>query len=89
MVEEASRYSKSYADLASSVAPTKQTLMFDPDAMIQGYQAMADRVRVLARALFDVEPKTGFEVRRVEPFREQSASAASYESGTPDGTRRL
>jgi hypothetical protein len=35
MVEEASRYSKSYADLASSAAPEKQTLMFDPDAMIQ------------------------------------------------------
>jgi len=32
-------------------------------------------------------PKTGFEVRRVEPFREASASGGSYRAGTPDGAR--
>jgi uncharacterized protein (DUF885 family) len=32
-------------------------------------------------------PKTSFEVRRVEPFREASASKGSYQAGTPDGSR--
>jgi uncharacterized protein (DUF885 family) len=41
----------------------------------------------LTRKLFNVSPKTGFEVRAVEPFREQSASGGSYRRGTPDGTR--
>ena len=59
----------------------------EADELIQGYRDMSDRVSGLARALFDVEPKTGFEVRRVEPFREQSASGGSYQAGTPDGSR--
>jgi uncharacterized protein (DUF885 family) len=37
--------------------------------------------------LFDVFPETRFEVRRVEPFREKSASGGSYSRGSPDGSR--
>ena len=36
--------------------------------------------------LFKNKPKTAFEVRRTEPFREKSA-AANYSSGSLDGTR--
>ena len=36
--------------------------------------------------LFDMKPKTPFEVRRTEAFRENSASA-EYNSGSLDGTR--
>ncbi|WP_303317884.1 DUF885 domain-containing protein [Flavivirga abyssicola] len=36
--------------------------------------------------LFGNQPKTGFEVRRTEPFREKSA-AANYNAGSLDGTR--
>lgn len=36
--------------------------------------------------LFDKKPKTPFEVRRTEAFREASASA-EYNPGTPDGSR--
>ncbi len=86
-VMEAVGFEGTLAEFFEFVNTDEQFFFDDPEEMIRGYQAMADRVRVLARALFDVEPKTGFEVRRVEPFREQSASAASYESGTPDGTR--
>ena len=42
---------------------------------------------MLSKKLFNVMPKTAFEVRRVEPFREASASKGSYQSGTPDGSR--
>ena len=59
----------------------------EPDQLIQGYRDMSDHVGGLARKLFDIEPKTDFEVRRVEPFREQSASGGSYQSGTMDGSR--
>ncbi|MEJ2128239.1 MAG: DUF885 domain-containing protein [Woeseiaceae bacterium] len=57
------------------------------DQLIQGYRDMSDRVSELAEKLFNVFPKTGFEVRRVEPFREASASGGSYRTGTPDGSR--
>lgn len=59
----------------------------EPEQLIQGYRDMESRVRSLTPALFDVAPKTGFEVRAVEPFRERSASGGSYRRGTPDGTR--
>jgi uncharacterized protein (DUF885 family) len=37
---------------------------------------------------FAIAPKADFEIRPVEPFREQSAASASYLPGSPDGTRR-
>lgn len=37
--------------------------------------------------LFITKPKAPLEIRRVEPFREQSAGKAFYSSGTPDGSR--
>ncbi len=57
------------------------------EELIQGYRDMTDHVTELAKALFDVSPKTAFEVRAVEPFREVSASNGSYRTGTPDGSR--
>jgi uncharacterized protein (DUF885 family) len=59
----------------------------EPEQLIQGYRDMSDHVSDSAKALFNVFPKTGFEVRRVEPFREVSASGGSYRTGTPDGSR--
>ena len=44
------------------------------------------RISALSTNLFDVFPKGGLEVRRVEPFREASAGGASYRTGTPDGS---
>ena len=58
------------------------------DQLIQGYRDMSDHVSELAKDLFNVFPKADFEVRRVEPFREASASGGSYRTGTPDGSRR-
>lgn len=37
--------------------------------------------------LFITKPKADFEVKRVEPFRENSAGRAFYQVGTPDGKR--
>ncbi|NQV86487.1 MAG: DUF885 domain-containing protein [Woeseiaceae bacterium] len=67
---------------------TDDQFYFDEaEELIQGYRDMSDHVSELTKSLFDVMPKTGFEVRRVEPFREASASGGSYQAGTPDGSR--
>ena len=67
---------------------TDDQFYFDePEQLIQGYRDMADHVAELSKKLFDVFPKTGFEVRRIEPFREQSAAGGQYRTGTPDGSR--
>ena len=67
---------------------TEPQFFFDePEQLIQGYRDMADHVNRLAEDLFEIFPETDFEVRRVEPFREKSASGGSYMAGTPDGSR--
>jgi len=67
---------------------TDEQFFYDEaEELIQGYRDMSDHISELSKKLFDVRPKTGFEVRRVEPFREASASGGSYQAGTPDGTR--
>jgi uncharacterized protein (DUF885 family) len=59
----------------------------EPEQLIQAYQDMSAEIEALAPQFFKLFPKTPFEVRRVEPFREQSASKGSYQSGSPDGSR--
>ncbi|MCH8117162.1 MAG: DUF885 domain-containing protein [Proteobacteria bacterium] len=67
---------------------TDEQFFFDePEQLIQGYRDMSDHIAGLATGLFDVFPKASFEVRRVEEFREQSSAGASYQAGTPDGSR--
>ena len=67
---------------------TDPQFFFDePEQLIQGYRDMADHINELAENLFEIFPQTAFEVRRVEPFREKSASGGSYMAGTPDGSR--
>jgi uncharacterized protein (DUF885 family) len=55
--------------------------------LINGYRQLKDKVTPLLPKLFDVMPKADYEVRAVEPFREQSASGGSYDSAAPDGSR--
>lgn len=66
---------------------TDQFYYDEPEQLIQGYQGLSDHITSLTPKLFNVFPKAGFEVRRVEAFRERSAGGASYTAGTPDGLR--
>jgi uncharacterized protein (DUF885 family) len=53
---------------------------FHPDSeeeLLQAYEDLRPRVEVAASRLFDITPEAEFEIRPVEPFREQSASGAS------------
>jgi uncharacterized protein (DUF885 family) len=54
--------------------------------IIDNFNAIHDRMKPQIAKLFDLKPKTPFEVRRTEAFREASASA-EYNQGSLDGTR--
>jgi uncharacterized protein (DUF885 family) len=58
-----------------------------PDEVIDGYRALKERATVAAQQLFSIAPKADFEIRPVEAFREKSASSASYQQATEDGSR--
>ena len=58
----------------------------DPEEVIANFNAIQKRMEPQLRALFDLRPKAGFEVRRTEAFREASASA-EYVPGSKDASR--
>ncbi len=51
------------------------------------YEGIRSRVDARVPALFGRLPKTPFEIRPVEAFREVSFAPAAYSSGLPDGSR--
>ncbi|CAM4137790.1 DUF885 domain-containing protein [Gillisia hiemivivida] len=57
-----------------------------PEDIIANFNAIHEKMKPQLDKLFDVTPKTQFEVRRTEAFRENSASA-EYNQGSLDGTR--
>lgn len=54
--------------------------------VIAFYDSIHEVMKPQIKKLFKSTPKTAFEVRRTEPFREKSA-AANYNPGSLDGTR--
>jgi uncharacterized protein (DUF885 family) len=56
------------------------------DEVIKNFNLIHDKMKPQINNLFDLKPKTKFEVRRTEKFRENSASA-EYSPGSLDGTR--
>ncbi|WP_436517685.1 DUF885 domain-containing protein [Ekhidna sp. To15] len=58
----------------------------NPQQVIHNFNAIHERMKPNLNELFDLTPKTPFEVRRTEAFREASASA-EYNPGSIDGTR--
>ncbi|HEY6098073.1 MAG TPA: DUF885 domain-containing protein, partial [Anaeromyxobacter sp.] len=59
----------------------------EPAALLEGYRDLQKRVNAALPRLFDVFPKSDYEVREVEAFRAQSMAGAQYVPGTPDGRR--
>lgn len=57
-----------------------------PEEVIEYNNEIYQRMKAQVDKLFSEQPTTGFEVRRVEAFREKS-SAAHYNPGSLDGTR--
>ncbi|MCZ4320195.1 DUF885 domain-containing protein [Aequorivita viscosa] len=57
-----------------------------PQQIIDHFYAIYDTMKPKLELLFDKKPKTAFEVKQTEKFRENSASA-EYNPGSLDGTR--
>lgn len=55
--------------------------------LLQGYRDLQEKVNKLLPTMFDIMPKADYEVRAVEAFRAESAAGASYQPGSPDGSR--
>ncbi len=69
------------------VRQKKELMPFtQPQQVLDNFNAIRRRMEPALARLFNVMPKTGFEVRRTEAFREASASA-EYIQGSLDGTR--
>lgn len=58
----------------------------EPEQVIAHFDSIHEKMKPQISVLFDKTPKTPFEVRRTEAFREASASA-EYNPGSVDGTR--
>ena len=54
--------------------------------VLKNFHSIHDRMKPQIDKMFDLKPKTKFEVRRTEEFREKSASA-EYSPGSLDGSR--
>ena len=57
------------------------------NAMLNDYRALRSTVDERVPRLFDVFPQADYEVRKVEAFREQSASSGSYQAAPTDNSR--
>lgn len=74
-------------DFFNYVRNKKELMPFtEPQQVIGNFNAIHERMKPNLEKLFDLKPKTPFEVRRTEAFREASASA-EYNQGSLDGTR--
>lgn len=56
------------------------------DDIVAYYNAIHEKMKPNLLKLFDKAPKTAFEVRRIEAYREKT-TAANYNAGSEDGTR--
>ncbi len=69
------------------VRNSKEQMPFStPEEIIANFNKIHETMKPKVDELFSLQPKTGFEVRRTETFREKSASA-EYNPGSLDGTR--
>jgi uncharacterized protein (DUF885 family) len=74
-------------DFFNYVRNKKELMPFtQPQQVIDNYNAIYKKMQPNLDKLFDIKPKSGFEVRRTEAFREASASA-EYNQPSLDGSR--
>lgn len=80
-------YKGSLLSFFDHVRNRKQLMPFTkPEQVIAHFNAIHEKMQPQLAMLFDKTPKTSFEVRQTEAFREKTASA-EYNPGTPDGKR--
>jgi uncharacterized protein (DUF885 family) len=75
------------AAFCEEVRNRKELMPFKkPEEVIANFNAIDQKIKPNVDKLFSLQPKTPFEVRRTEAFREKTASA-EYQQGTADGSR--
>lgn len=57
------------------------------DELVQAYSDLRDEVNAVLPQMFDVFPKTDYEVKPVPDYMAESSAGAFYQPGTPDGSR--
>ena len=71
----------------SSLKTDKKAMPYKtPEEVIYAFNGILKKIEPKLPTMFTKFPKTPFEIRRTEKFREASASA-EYKQGTPDGKR--
>ncbi|MDQ3056269.1 MAG: DUF885 family protein [Pseudomonadota bacterium] len=55
--------------------------------LLKHYRGLEAKIDAEVPKLFSLQPKAGFEIRPVEPFRAQSAAGGEYQGPSEDGTR--
>lgn len=86
-VKNAVGYKGTLKSFFNEVRNSKQLMPYtEPQEIIDNFNAIHERMKPQLERLFENKPKTAFEVRRTESFRENSASA-EYNQGSLDGTR--
>lgn len=80
-------FTGSLAEFFEFTKNSKQFQFESKQAMLDAYESLRQQLDSTAPSLFKVIPKAQFEIRAVEPFREKSASGASYQRASPDGSR--
>jgi uncharacterized protein (DUF885 family) len=78
-------------DLPELYAAAKNDPRFyfkDRDELLRAYNDFRAIVEPKIAKLFDIAPKTDFEIRPVESFREKAASSGQYNGPDAEGTRK-
>jgi len=65
----------------------KKFYFTDKKALLNGYEALREKIDSKVPELFELIPKAGYEIKPLEKFREESAAGAQYMGATPDGSR--
>ena len=77
----------SLEEFLTSLKTDKKAMPFKtPEEVIAAFNGILKKIEPKLPSMFSKFPKTPFEIRRTEKFREASASA-EYKQGTPDGKR--
>ena len=59
----------------------------NPKQVLDHFNAIHEEIGPKLQQMFDIVPKTQFEIRETESFREASSGGAEYIIGLPDGSR--
>lgn len=80
-------YKGSLISFFKSLRNDKKLMPFQtPQDVLNAFAGIHDKLKPHLTGYFGLTPKTPFEIRQTEKFRESSASA-EYNQGSPDGTR--